>query len=209
LVTKRPFIGVATTTQVACLIDKTLLLEPMNVLADDGCGVPTTTPAPIGKTLAIAFRLSSSKRTIYCQAEVIGDVATTPGGLALKSAHGEDAFHDAMSMKDSATSIVRREDIEKMRRQAKAAGAKASTARTAASAVDTTFPTAPSKGPPSGFCLRFRDLTPDNLQLVRAHIQQSREIEARLAIGSVEESSDRKQGLFFDDPKLSDKANDW
>jgi hypothetical protein len=200
---KRAFIGVATTTPIACLIDGALLLEPMNVISEEGCGVPTTTPASIGKTVAIAFRLSSSKRTIHCKAKVEGELATTPAGLALRDTHGDDAFAAAMSLGSSATSIVRREDLERMAKAKQAAQQKDQ------SAVDKTFPTAVSKRPPAGLCLRFVDLSSDDAAHVKEHIRASREIEARLAIAGAQESSDRKMGLFFDDPKLSDKANEW
>jgi hypothetical protein len=200
---KRPFIGVATTTPIACLIDDQLLLEPMNVLSEEGCGVPTAEPAPIGKIIAVAFRLSSSKRTILCKAVVLGEWATTPAGLELRAARGDDAFASAMSMGSSATSIVRRGDLEKMHHNA------AQKPKLEGSAVDKTYPVTKGKGAPGGLCLRFVDLGPEDLSLVRDHIRSSREIEAKLAIGAASDSSDRKLGLFFDDPKLSDKANDW
>lgn len=200
---KRPFIGVATTTPIACQIDNQLLLEPMNILSTEGCGVPTSSPAHVGKIVSVAFRLSSTRRTIYCKASILADVATTPGGLELRQAHGDDAFADAMALRDSATSIVRREDVERRAKAAKSAPPPPPPP------THKTFPTAPSKGPPPGLCLRFIDLGEEGAKLVREHITKSREIEARLLIGNEQASSDRKQGLFFDDPKLSDKANDW
>ncbi len=186
--TKRPFIGVATTTQIALVIGGEPWLEPMNILADDGCGVPTTAPASIGAKIAIAFRLSSSKRTIRCKAEVVAETATTPAGMKLRQTHGDEALDDAMSLGDSATSIVRLDAVAKVKAKAK--------------------PQAKSTKS-TGLCLRFLDLSPPDLALVRAHIAHSREIETRLAIGNESTSADRKIGLAFDDPKLSDKANDW
>ena len=202
----RPFIGVSTTTPIAIVVDKELTLEPMNIVAEDGCGVPSDAPAPLGKTVAIAFRLSSAKRSIHCKAKVVDEIATTPAGLKLQKELGDDAFTDAMQLKESATSIVRREDLERMKKQAQAA---ASAKKKSGGATDRTFPVAQSKRPPAGFCLEFVGLGKDDAALIQAHIRASRELEAKLAVGNVQASADRKMGLLFDDPDLSDKANNW
>jgi hypothetical protein len=190
----RPFIGVATTTPIAIATEAALVLEPMNVLAEDGCGVPSDAVVMIGKTVSVAMRLSTAKRTIRCTAKVLGDVATTPAGLSLRDKLGQAALSEAMSFGGSATAIVSRADLEKMR---------------AAAAQPKAEKPFHSKPAPAGFCLRFVDLKPDDLALVQHHIRASRELEAKAAIGNAQASMDRKIGLAFDDPKLSQKASDW
>lgn len=190
----RPFIGVATTTQIALATDAGLVLEPMNVLSEEGCGVPSDAPVTVGKTVSVALRLSTAKQTIRCSAKILGDVATTPAGLALRDKLGHAAFHDAMSLGSSATAIVSRADLEKMR---------------AAAAQPKAEKPFQSKPAPEGFCLRFVDLKAEDLALIQHHIRASRELEAKAAIGNAQASMDRRIGLAFDDPKLSEKANDW
>lgn len=193
----RPFIGVATTTQIAFVHDGELHLERMNVLAEDGAGVLCDALPGVKSVVQVAFRLSTAKGAVRGRARVVGHTPTTPAGLALRSEIGERAFVSSMgaAIGDSATAIFRLGDLE-------AAKPKKPAAPAAATATAT------------GFALEFVELDAASREAIRHHVAFSRRLTDKMAargdrlVSTTEDERDTMVALF-DEGDLSKKAMDW
>lgn len=196
-------IGVPTTTPLAFYHAGQLELGRMNLLAEDGCGVLSEAPPATGARVQIAFRLSTRRQQIRCQAEVLATLPTTPAGLELRQRGGAQAFKVAMSaaVADSATAIFRVSELERPRR---APAAPAELGPQVATAGQL----------PAGFCLRFVDLSATDREHVVAHLRLSRRLSEQLAAREgrlVALGPDERQTMaaYFDEGDLRKKAEDW
>jgi hypothetical protein len=193
----RPFIGVATTTQIAFVHDGELYLERMNVLAEDGAGVLCDTLPPVDAVVQVAFRLSTAKSVVRARARVVGHFPTTPAGIVVRDKIGEPAFVSSMgaAIGDSATAIFRMGDLEASRKPKKPSPA-----------------AAPSAAP--GFALAFVELDEACSGAVRHHVAFSRRLTNKMAargdqlVSTTEEERDTMAAMF-DEGDLSKKAMDW
>lgn len=189
----RPFIGVATTTQVAFVHHGELYLERMNVLAEDGAGVLSETLPAEETVLPVAFRLSTAEVAVRARARVAGHVPTSPAGLALRERAGEPTSVSSIGavIGDSATAIFRVGDLEAARVQV-----------------------APASGPATGFALAFIDLSPEQRAAICRHVELSRRLSDKLAargdrLVSTTEDERATMAALFDEGDLSKKAMDW
>jgi len=192
----RPFIGVATTTQIAFVHDGKLFLERMNVLAENGAGVLCEVLPAKNSAVTVAFRLSTAKSVVRARARVIGHFPSTPAGLALRDQIGEPAFVSSMgaAIGDSATAIFRMGDLEKAKPK---------------KAPVTTPPTKAA-----GFSLQFVEIDDDSRGAIRHHVEFSRRLSDKMAargeqLVSITEDERDTMAALFDEGDLSKKAMDW
>jgi hypothetical protein len=192
----RPFIGVATTTQIAFVLERKLFLERMNVLAENGAGVLCETLPDEGTLMPVAFRLSTAKELVRARARVLGHFPTTPAGLALRDQIGERAFVSSMgaAIGDSATAIFRMGDLEAAKPKKPAA------------------PPAPAQV--GGFAVEFVEVDEPSREAIRHHVEFSRRLSDKMAargdhlVSTTEDERDTMAALF-DEGDLSKKAMDW
>ncbi len=200
----QPHLGVGTSTPIAFVAGGVLYLERMNVLAEDGAGVMCDVLPKIGEVVPVVFNLSTRREAVRCKGEVLGEVATTPGGLALHQRLGAKAFAKvAMAgMGDSATVMFRLSDLEAQRKPKAPEDPKAK-------AVE-----GKPLEPPRGFCIRFVELGAGGLEAVRHHISTSRRMSEQLAmrgekVVEIGENERRTMEQLLDERDISKKAMDW
>ena len=181
------FIGVPTTTDIAFSHAELVHLERMSIVSNDGCGVLTDAVIPLGATFPIVFRLSSAVATVHCKARVLAHTATTPAGLIVLQKLGQQAFDAAMDVGESATRVVRLDQLPKQ--------APLST---------------PSGAAKNGLCLQFSDLDTLSKAVLDAHLQMSqKKLAAEPAAGAKWRNHADIATLFDEDSNLSDRAKDW
>ncbi len=196
-------LGVSTTTPVSFYFEENVYLEQMLILAENGAGVRSEMQPPVGSVLPVAFRLSTAEEMIRCKAEVLAPVPTSPRALELREHMSEAAFKTLLSNKmgESATAIIKTSDLKKMKEaheQKKKQKAKEARAYKL----------------PQGFCLRFVDLSPAGLRLIKRHIKISDKLREDLVArdsGTAPSLKDEGQlmGQPFDAGDLSKRAMDW
>lgn len=159
-------VGVATTTPVAFYWGEEIHLERMNLISADGAGVLAPCQPPVGVSIPIAFRLSTAIEAVRCQGEVLGNVPTTPEGLALRSDVDEQSFQQSVraSVDDSATAVT---DVKELEARAKADQQVVQQASEEPSAQVREV---------QGFCVRFLCLADDQKAAIARHLRISQRL---------------------------------
>lgn len=192
----KPFIGVPTTTPVAFLHSGKVHLERMAVLGEDGAGILAPVALPVGETLEVVFRLSSSSVSVRAAAVVEGDVPTTPAGLQLRAKLGDQALKAALggTPGDSATMMFKLSDLDVVQKQSKAQA---------------------YAGKATGFCIRFTGLDDAGKAAVAHHIKTSRALGDQMgaqggsAVALAEDDRKTLAVSAFDSGDISKRAMDW